>query len=571
MRSGCARARVAAVVRLAALLLLFPGLLAAGGHSAHAQMEHPSLQEAEKIPSSYELLEQSLTESLNVEQQQLKDLFRELGEAREFEQLCRERLDAYRIQLSAHRNILVLPTMAAYELRNAHGQHLATLNKLSERTAELEERLGELRRQKENTSGKLDSYKEQLKETEVETPGSGQPQAIRSQLKQLIGILSAQQEVLRDIGAVYEGLLERTRKMRSEYEQTGRMFEQELAEREEKRLLKRNINPVSRAGLEQLQLEAGRLAAKMQRLTSYSYWREIGISDEGGYTLFVLIYFLLLAALGGVLWFCRRFVLRLRDASLEKGFFWHYMGLRLIRRSLFMAGAVLFIHFFPVKPAYQYTPLFLTLDFVKNILFVVLVIRWGVNFLGVLWADTEVPFYRFLHAYLRALLYGILGFGIAYYLIRAGIGETSVMLMFMRLAFELLLLIWSFIFWHRFRFYARNSPIMEETRWFVYIHPLLPAAGYLAVIVGFGFEMAGYGAMAGFWYTSLCRTALALLWLCIFYMVLKELSSARESERAEQDYFEPGEERPMPIRPTFPAVSSSEWPLPGPWPWNRPT
>src|SRR6056297_531800 len=181
MRSGCARTRVAAFVRLAALLLLFSGLLAAGGHSANAQMEHPSLQEAEKIPSSYELLEQSLTESLNVEQQQLKEFFRELGEAREFEQLCRERLDAYRIQLSAHRNILVLPTMAAYELRNAHGQHLATLNKLSERTVELEERLGDLRRQKENISGKLNSYQEQFKEAEEEAARSGQPQGIRSQ------------------------------------------------------------------------------------------------------------------------------------------------------------------------------------------------------------------------------------------------------------------------------------------------------------------------------------------------------------------------------------------------------
>ncbi|MFO7839308.1 MAG: mechanosensitive ion channel [Desulfosalsimonadaceae bacterium] len=546
MSGGCVRIRIAAVARPAALVLLCLCLLAAGGRFARAQMEHPSQGEVGDVSSSYELLDQSLAESLKAEQQQLRELSRELSDAREFGQLCRERLNSYRLQLSAHRNMLGLPTIAAYELREAHGQHLAALNKLSERAAELEEELTRLRRKKENISSKLNSYEEQLKET-GETDRSEQARGISSQLKDLIAILSAQQRVLRDGATVYEDLLEKTLSMRSEYEQTERMFEQVLAEREQKRLLKRNVNPISRAGLEQIQAEAARLITKMQRWFSYSYWSEISIWDKGDYALFALIYFLLLAALMGMLWFCRRFVTRLRDTSLEKGCFWQYMGLRLIRRSLFMAGAMLFIHFFPVKAAYQYTPLFITLDFLENILFAILVIRWGINFFDALWADTEIAFYRFLRAYFRVLLYGILAFGIVYYLLKTGVCETCVMLVLMRFAFELLLLVWSFIFWRRFHFYAKDSPI-GQSRWFAYIHPLLPAAGYLVVIVGLGFEMAGYGAMAGLWYTSLCRTAVALLWLGIFYRVLKELSTVREAETGEQDFFEPEEERPMPIR-----------------------
>lgn len=525
------------------LLLCSTGLGLPEAPDALAQ-GHPAEMEGQS-PPPYQLLDQSLQESLTVEKEQHANLQQQLTDAKEFRQLCRERLDSYQIQLNAHRNILVLPTVAGYEIQEAQSQHLATLNKLSERAGDLEERLAKIRNKKEKLQDKLDSYMGQKAGLEGEAGRSGWIRDSREKLVLLIDILKGQQQVLTRIEAIYEGLLERTRKLHSEYEKTASHFEEQIVRREEKRLLKRTVNPLSEMGLEQITVEAARLASKTRRLFSYSYWRDIGVSDEKGYSLFVIIYFVLLGALELVLGFGRSFLRRLRDRCREKGNFWQYLTVRLIRRSLFMVGAIAFILFFPVKPAYEFTPLFMLLTLLAEVMVAVLLIRWGVNFFDVLWSGAEDPFYRFLHVYLKALLYGIMAFGILYYLLRAALCETCVFLVFTRIAFEVALLLWSFVFWQRFRYYSRQSTLAEY-HWFGVIKPLLPAVGYALVLVGLFFEVVGFGAMAGYWYTSLSRTAIALMWLGIFYMVLKEVSPGGEA--SEEDMPEPGVERPMPVR-----------------------
>lgn len=525
------------------LLIFCAGFMALRSTCVFAQ-GHPTETQGQTA-SPYELLNQSLEESLSVEKKEHESLQQQLMDAKEFRQLCRERLGSYQIQLNAHRNILVLPTIPSYELQEAQSQHLATLNKLSERVKNLEERLRKVRDKKEKVQDKLDSYVNQKAGLEGE---SGRSEWVKDSLKQLvllIDILKGQQQVLTQIEAIYEGLLERTRSLGSEYDKTASHFEQQIAKREEKRLLRRTVNPLSQTGLEQIKAEGARLAEKTRRVFSFSFWRDLGVSDEKAYGLFVIVYFVLLGVLEFVLGFCRSFLRGVRDRCHEKGNFWQYLAVRLIRRSLYMAGAIGFILFFPVKPAYEFTPLFLLLSLLAEIMMAVLIIRWGVNFFHVLWSDAKDPFFSFLQIYLKALLYGIMAFGIIYLLLKTALCETCAFLVFSRVAFEMALLLWSFVFWHRFRFYSTQSTLAEY-KWFGVIKPLLPALGYGLVLVGLFFEVIGYGAIAGFWYTSLSRTAISLMWLGVLYRVLKEISF--ESKSPEEDVPEPGVEKPMPVR-----------------------
>ncbi len=514
--------------------------------AARAQLDAsaPAGIGGEKSP--YQLLEQSLQESLTVEKKQLDKLYKQLTEAREFENLCQERLDIYRIQLNTHRNILVLPTIQDYELREAHSQHQITLNKLDERAAEIKETLDGIRDTLSKTVEKLSSYESQKAEIRKEAVETELTDNISRQLGELLDILSKQKKVLKDIEAIHEGLRERIRQIKSEYDEVAGQFEKRIAEMEQARLLKRSVNPLSRLGIEQIQVEGRRLKEKASRFFSWDNWRHIGVTDKKGYTLFVLTFFLLLGAVEVILVFVNRFCLRLRDDFAESGKFWQYLAIRLIRRSLYLIGIILFIRFFPVKPAYEYTPLFIFLRVLADIFILLLLIRWGLNFLTALRAETETPFLRFLYSYLKILIYGILVVGVVYYLLEAGLSVNCVLLVLIRIVFELAFLVWSFVFWHRFRFYARESQLAEY-RWFTYIKPLLPVAGYLIVLVGLFFELLGFGAMATFWHTSLGKTAAVLLWLGILYMVVREISPSGVSE-AEEEEPEPMEEKPMPIR-----------------------
>ena len=514
--------------------------------TAAAQLSHPTPEGSGQDPSPYQLLDQSLQESLAVEKKQLNQFLNELSSAKEFEQLCRERLDAYRIQLSAHRNILVLPTIEEYELKEAYNQHQVTMNKLDQREAEINERIDSLGSTLSKTKEKLKSYENQKSEMRQEADTSGLLSNIRKELNSLTETVSAQVEILTDIEKIYTGLLERTRQVKSEYHSVDDQFEKRIAEREQQRLLKRNVNPLSQFGLQKIQDEVDRLKEKGRQFFSFKNWKDIGVTDAKAYTLFVLIYFLLLGALLVILGFCRRFCTRVRDGFKESGNFWQYLTARLFRRSLFLLGAILFIYFFPVKPAYEFTPLFVFLRILADLLILVLLVRWGMNFLKVIWADAESPFLKFLRADLRVLLYGILIFGAFYYVLEAGLCINCVLLVLTRIIFELCFLVWSVFFWHRFRYYARDSQISEYP-WFTYIKPLLPAAGYLIVLAGLFFDLIGYGAIATFWYTSLGKTAVVLMWIGILYMVLREVSPLGISEAAEEEP-EPLEEKPMPIR-----------------------
>jgi small-conductance mechanosensitive channel len=384
-----------------------------------------------------------------------------------------------------------------------------------------------------------------MADAEQEAAASEWAGETREKLARLISILTDQQAVLAKIEGVYADLLERTRKIRSEYEKTAGLFEQRFAELEEERLLRRSINPLSQLGAERIQLEVKRLTGKVRLFFSYGYWQDIGVSDTKAYTLFLLVYFLLFAALETVLGFIRRFLLRVRDRCLERGNFWQYLTVRLVRRSLYLGGAILYIFLFPVKPAYAFTPFFTFLRLLAEVGIVILMARWGLNFLHVLWSEAGAAFYRFLHAYLKFLLYGIMAFGIVYYLLGAAICETCVLLVLIRLAFEVGLLAWSVLFWHRFRFYSQGSPLAAY-HWFAVVKPLLPAAGYLIVLVGLFFEGIGYGAMATLWYTSLARTAAAFMWIVVLYRVLKEVSPGGQA--AEEEPQPPGVEKPMPVR-----------------------
>ena len=535
--------RLKGLIRLLCLFFLIQmAMLPAAG----AQEGHPPGEVPSGAADPYQLLDKSISESLGAEKKQLNQYLNRLSGAKEFEQLCRERLDAYRIQLSAHRNILALPTIESYDLREANNQHQVTLSRLTERAGEIEDRLAQIRAILSKTQAKLASYENQKAEIQEEQKRSELLDKIRQQIAELTEAVSAQIEILNDIESIYAGLLERTRQIRSEYQTVAEEFEKRIAKREQQRLLQRSVNPIAQLGVEQIRFEVDRIRGKLREFVSFDYWLDLRVGDKNAYTLFVLAYFFLLAAIELLLWFCRRFFTRLRDSLKEAGRFWQYLTVRLIRRSLFLLGAILFIWFFPVKPAYEFTPLFGFLRILVHLLVLLLFVRWGINFLKVLWSDAESPFLRFLCFYLRILLYGILGFGVVYYLLAAGLCMNCVLLVLIRIVFELALLVWSFFFWHRFRFYSKDSQLYEYPG-FHYIKPLLPALGYLIVLVGLFFEIIGYGAMATFWYASLIKSAATLFWIGVLYMVVKEVSPGGESKAAEED-LEPGAEKPMPIR-----------------------
>ena len=513
---------------------------------AGAQPGPPVAEVPAGTMNPYQLLENSIQENLAVEKKQLDQRLNRLAKAKEFEQLCWERLDTYRIQLSAHRNILILPTIKYYELQEAYSQHQVTLNRLTERVAEIEDRLAQTSDTLSKIRAKLDSYESQKAEIRDESAEAERLDRIRKELNQLTETVSAQVEILKDIQAIYGDLLERTQRLKSEYQMVAEQFDGIIAKREQQRLLQRSVNPLSQLGLQQIRIEAERLQTKFMQFFSLRNWQNIGVSDKKAYTLFALSYFLLLAAIEVVLGFCRRICTGLRDVLKEKNKFWQFLAIRLIRRSLFLLGAILFIQFFPVKPAYEFTPLFVFLRILADLLILLLLVRWGLNFLKVLWAHTESPFLRFLYFDLKVLLYGVLGFGGIYYLFEAGLCVNCVLLVLTRILFELVLLGWSFFFWHRFRHYSKASALSEYP-WFAYIKPLLPAVGYLLVLLGIFFELIGYGAMASFWYTSLAKTAAVLLWIGVLYMAIHEISPVGSSEVSEED-LEPGAEKPMPIR-----------------------
>ena len=92
--------------------------------------------------------------------------------------------------------------------------------------------------------------------------------------------------------------------------------------------------------------------------------------------------------------------------------------------------------------------------------------------------------------------------------------------MVVRIAFEAALVVWIFRFRPKFR--AHPMPAVAPEVWQKLLRPTLSVLAHIIFITGPVLELAGYGALSLYWFTSWGATTVALFWGLLFFLILRE-------------------------------------------------
>jgi small-conductance mechanosensitive channel len=111
-------------------------------------------------------------------------------------------------------------------------------------------------------------------------------------------------------------------------------------------------------------------------------------------------------------------------------------------------------------------------------------------------------------------------FAVIHWALSGFLGYGEVLQTLARIAFEAALMVWIFRFRPKFR--AQPMPAVAAELWQKFLRPALSALAWVIFVTGLVLELAGYGALALYWFTSWGATAAALFWGLLFFLILRE-------------------------------------------------
>ncbi len=525
-------------------LLAFPAF-SSGQNQDHSQDQAPG------TPLSSSDLYQSLTESYNqvleIEKQDLERVSAFLKGLKAEGPEMENRFNQIQLMTSTYSNLLHLPSVDTQDLENALTRQGVAAGYLREQIRKAEDEITRWGKTLQEASQQIAFYEKQRIEITAQPPNVTVEPDIASRLDTLIDLMEAKQDRINQILDIYGNRLERLLSLLSNLDPIAGRISQQIEERKKSRILEHEPSPVLRILKGELKANAAEALEKIRKLVVYAAWQKPGVVSWEEYGVFLALFLFLLAVFQAVLYGCAKYCGTLMHRSLEDDRFWHYVLTKLVQKSLPWAGAVLFLHFYPVRAVYRITPFFALFPLLIDFLILIMAVRWGKIFLRALGARTSDALFHRIYLPLTRLFLGILVYGAGYLLISRIICTDCMSLIAWRLAFEFLLFAWCVHFFHLFQKGISDSALAEHPKFPVLKFALI-AMGYGLVLPGLIAELTGFGGWAAYWYTGVAQTSVLVFWIYIFYRVLRESDVAAHIERSEEiDEDELGP-RPYPVR-----------------------
>ncbi|MCF8094235.1 MAG: mechanosensitive ion channel [Desulfobacteraceae bacterium] len=536
----------AARISVFAISVLF---LIAFACQVHArQQAFDPAQTAEAGSGLYRSLEQSFDLAVETETGKLEEVSDRLKAVKAEQEEFESRISRLRLMTATHSNLLLLPEAGIHALERARIRQTVAAGYIQEQTGKTEKKINTLKTELEETSEQMAFYERQAKELQFRPPHVEVDRTLAKNLDALISILKTRQKKLEQILEIYTGRVERFKRLLPELESLSAKIDKQIEERKISRILAHTPTPVMRLLEGDLKKDLFAAIQRGRKWLFHTAWKLPDFLNLKEYLTFLSIFLCFLAVLEAVLYMAGRYLRRLMQQCLEADRFWQHLFVRLIQKSLLLAGAIAYIYFYPVKPVYRMAPVFVLLPLVIRIMVLVMVVQWGRVFFKAVAARTGDVLFRRLYGPIKLLLYGVMVYGAGYYFITRVVCYNCITLVAWRLLFEFLLLAWAIRF---FVLFARKCPdsCFAERPWFKWFEPAFILFGFGLVLPGIAAELSGFGGLAVYWYNGLAKSAAVVFWTAILLRLLSESDVHAHIERSEDvDEDDLAGRQPYPVR-----------------------
>lgn len=503
---------IACFLTLVLLLPMTPGIV-----SSQAVL-YVSYASSENI--DYADLSHTVEEDLKAEtktHQRLKDESK-LVEA--MKARVKQELKRYEMQISTHEKLVLDPETGINEMEKARLEQEDALHEIATHLAQLTQRGEEFARLLQRTEEKIALNETQLSDISKRSPRDVSGRGLIQQLQALKLILSTQRMILKQFQDSYAKRIQELEHSQQDMSALSDKYDREVKERKKKHLLKRRAGSPFAIGWKQIHEEVNRLATQIVLVLSADFWAKGTnvVWKSGGHVLITLL--LLLGIIEFLLFRLRKSctIYARRPYWTQRP--WSSAALEVFYRSLPLFGTTLFVYAY--AEARQF---FSTVPFIQVAIYVLVIwlfSGWAKDFL-VFWRGREgSPISESIVIRLRILVSTTRAFAIAYVVVQSILGDASVILFLGRLAFEFVLLIWSVSFSRALHEHPIQGPGTQQSALFLRPRPFLNGFSYVVCVAGFFLELAGYGQLALYWYTSWGRTLVVVLWATLSFFLLYE-------------------------------------------------
>jgi small-conductance mechanosensitive channel len=504
---------------LAAALCLF--FLAAPAASSKEQVPADSKKLAETALDPKASLSEAL-ESAKTRRDRLKT---EMEEVRREGRALAGELAAYRIQLSTYGNLAVLPavdpeimTKALVEQRRSEAAVRDALDRLAPRRQALAELLAQIAQQRSLNQTQLDEL------NKMATPPAGEAKW----LEQLAAVIQVQKEILALIEKIDALHATRQDELQSMAKDLAQLSETLVAAREKARhteVFTRGQNPLSKLDRAGLAAEAQRLRHFSQALSDPDFWRtqtgSLSIAKPGSILTGIVLSLGLLLVLVRIRAALRRLVQRTDGARWP----WRSALLAMLQRTVVPLGLLIFLTLTiaaGLKPDASALP-----GALISFFWVWLPGDWVRRFFTLPIPVLASPKCRHLAGAARWLVRLSRIYAAAHIFLIWTLGSAGMLEALARLALEVALAIATVVFWRRWPAApAQNGPTAPRA----WIFQAVVIASYTVVLAAPALDLAGYGALALYWYGGWGLTLVAFLWSALMGESLREIERPKPQD-----------------------------------------
>ncbi len=512
MKTAIKRLVVVAKGRWRLLLTIF---LLLNWSIADAREDAPGSNPA---PSPYADMKQTVQAAIQAEKKNLTGIEKSLQDLESRSRDLNDQLSLNKIQLSTLSNLLLASETRIDDLEKAALGIRTAIEKLNGSQAESKDLLGTAQKLAEQLKEQKTSAEQQLTVLKAANSHTPETQVLIGDITALIRTQAQKGEMLGQLQTSYLDLIASIAETRQEFIDLTQKFTFGIQEKKRSDLFQRTVNPLIGLGWKNIVGEMRLMGEAFRKIGSLEYWLALWtdlLATRGLFPLTsVALYLLTLMLIMRLRRFCRQ----LKEMPFCTEYPWRRMAIRLLTRSMPLLGTALFVYILSNARG-----LFETVPGIQETFFLLIVwlfTKWGLNFITLQAQQERQLLPTAWVPSLKSLLRLIRFFAAVYLVLSWLVGSEGVLPTVARITFEAALVAWIFLFRPKFR--AHPMPGVAPEIWQTMLRPTLAVLAHIIFITGPVLELAGYGALSLYWFTSWGATTVALFWGLLFFLILRE-------------------------------------------------
>jgi len=468
--------------------------------------------------AQYIELAQAVSATLEQELQGVARLQEILAQASAAESGFNMEMDAYRIQISTHNNLLSIEKVDVKNLEKANVTNRLSIDSVKERVVKLTTQKQRVEQLLQKSDESIQLSEKQFSSKTPEVSAEGKSGELVATYKTLSGKLTERKDTLEKLRIIIDRRLAVLQEIQKDLSGLAKKFDGQIKSRKKEQLFERD----DASGETFLFLNAGenlaQLKERLRLIVSRSFWlSEVDdITDAGGnWILAGTVAFIALLV----------FLFRIRRQIEGGGGHpryvdrpWLRISLMMLGRSLPLLGSVLYIY---IPARIQHLHSLPIIHLVVTTLLIFLFARWTLDFLTIADREAVVRLPSPLTARFKALIVTLKWVAVCYSVADFLSGDEKFILAGVRLLlwcglFVFCALVFGKLKGDRTAGTGEHSGIAD--RWTRVVKAAL--LGIFAV--GGLMEISGYGAFSSYWLVSWAKTAVAVMMAVLVFMMLKE-------------------------------------------------